>query len=286
MTILLDIKPGQALVRAQAMSRFEEIADPRVKREKALAKADANIARCEKAIEMLMPIERDAKTVLREKLVELRKLRREIAYPKLSFEPFTWRNEEGFPVFALFDLQGGEFQISENGWNSTLPEVLRKTYDDVSSRLGGLHHSVVPLWMKFLGLMICGPVVFYGAGLSWLLHIDSSTDCPIPWYIHPIALLLGILGAVYLDKVTSTELVIRASYRGVMPDRIRRRLPHLETEFKSLYILAEIPKWKVMEVAMPLTDPLLLGFEDNAFYVLDVYDTTPIEEYVRREFAV
>lgn len=51
-----------------------------------------------------MPIEETARQILITKLSELKKIRRELKYSKLSLEPITWRNDQGFPIFALFNI--------------------------------------------------------------------------------------------------------------------------------------------------------------------------------------
>ena len=70
-----------------------------------------------------------------------------------------------------------------------------------------------------------------------------------------------------------------------MPNKTRLRIEELRDDFDSIHILAEVPEWKIEKVALPLSDPLVLGFADNAFYLLDIYDTTPIENYVQQEFT-
>jgi hypothetical protein len=62
-------------------------------------------------------------------------------YHELSFEPLSWRNEEGWPSLVVFDTGSptASFEATEsNGWiaePSDLPDVFRLPYQDVLNKL-------------------------------------------------------------------------------------------------------------------------------------------------------
>lgn len=81
---------------------------------------------------------------------------------------------------------------------------------------------------------------------------------------------------------------IEARYEGVIPDSTREKISAAQKtkQFPDMYILAEVRKWEVNRVTLPLGDPLVLGrTKGGYFYLIDKYDTTTIEELAAAEYT-
>lgn len=255
-----------------------------------LTEIEINILECEKEIKSLLPIEEGAKQTLQEKLLELKRIRCNLKYPKLSLEPLSLRNDKGFPIFALFNINEREFRISENHSSLRLPDPIKNIYKDVSDKLDSTHYPNTPVWMRTIPVFTAPiSIVIIGliGSLAHLVLEGSKTEyCPIPWYGHIAAIILGIACLTYLIK-DDYNLTITAKYTGVIPNKTRLKILEAQKDkyFESIYILAEIPEWKIEEISTPATDPLILGYANNSLYIIDIFDTTPIEYYINKEFT-
>lgn len=81
----------------------------------------------------------------------------------------------------------------------------------------------------------------------------------------------------YMEKIT-------AEFTGVIPDRTRERIleAHKHKVFDGICLLAEA-EWEQQSV---LVDPIVVGCSAGKLWVVDIFDPTPIEEYVAQEFTV
>ncbi len=80
---------------------------------------------------------------------------------------------------------------------------------------------------------------------------------------------------------------VEATFKGAIPAPIRELLVDSKKTFESVYLVNE-PEWKVEEVAVPFApprDPLVIGCRDGFYWLIASFDTTPAEEYIRREFT-
>lgn len=160
-------------------------------------------------------------------------------YAELNFEPFKWRDEEGWPRFAIFALDSPdcEFRVGNYKWDSDellnlgrdikphLPELLESCYEDVFKLLE--------------------------------------------------------------TRVRKTRKVARltARFRGLIPRETRKAIKETKKHLDSIYILAEVSGWKI-EVVEPIRDPLVIGLAENRLWIIASFDTTPLEEYTKREFSL
>jgi hypothetical protein len=80
-----------------------------------------------------------------------------------------------------------------------------------------------------------------------------------------------------------------SSFRGIIPEEIKKKIPFARELFgEQLYIIAEVEKWGChSRDVSPITsgDPLLVGVRDDTCFLISEFDTTPMEDYVRREFT-
>lgn len=86
-----------------------------------------------------------------------------------------------------------------------------------------------------------------------------------------------------INKLFGGQKTIRVASRfvGVLPSRIKERLPSDKVIFDDLYLIAE-GQWQQEKIT---ADPLLIGRYQDTFYLLDFFDTTLPEDYIRKEFT-
>ncbi len=85
----------------------------------------------------------------------------------------------------------------------------------------------------------------------------------------------------------SYEVKAEATFKGAIPATVRETLVEARKTFQQVYLVNE-PEWMVEEVAIPFAppvDPLVIGFRDGIYWLIASFDTTPAEEYIRREFT-
>ncbi len=73
-------------------------------------------------------------------------------------------------------------------------------------------------------------------------------------------------------------------FMGIIPNKTRDRLKLVQDMFgKDVYIIAEADNWDAQKV--PLKDPLVVGVKGDTCFLIDSFDTTPLEEYVKENFS-
>lgn len=84
------------------------------------------------------------------------------------------------------------------------------------------------------------------------------------------------------DRVTLT-----ARWSGVIPLEVKEQIEAVRGEFQEIFVWAEVPEWKLNVEVMPRqSDPLVVGFDGRESWLIAAFDLTPVEEYIRREFAI
>jgi len=87
----------------------------------------------------------------------------------------------------------------------------------------------------------------------------------------------------------SVKVSISTKFTGAIPDEVREKIRAAESsgEFDEVMLIAEVPEWKIDQtvVLVPKGDPLVVGKKGELLWLIDAFDTTPIEEYVAKEFT-
>lgn len=215
----------------------------------------------EEELKSLLPIEGQVvKGILERKI---RRLKYRIAdpefeerYPLLSMEVLKMRNAEGFPVFAPFFLDCQTFSLYFSGGRAyrderggevmRLPSDMRAMYQDIFAK--------------------------------WKKEANS---------VH-----------YFSAKIT-------AQFSGVIPQAVRKRIEQVLPDFQpgkkkvsfwnrfagpqstlNIFLLAEVRRWEVDKVVIQNPDPLVVGYRYGELRLIDHFDETPMEEYIRREFTL
>ena len=268
------------------------LADVLERAQRNLAAAKARITGLERKKNELFAVEEAAQKIvvaeIGEAQKEIQKIEAEIVlaglhaeeladYPHVSDEILRWRNRKGFPVFALFALNSNNsFRISE----ATMDVPFASFYEDVKQRLQNHARDTI------IKCLLCTFLL----GLACVIWVDIAerSASSFHWGIimAPAALVIGAIVAGVIEAVMEKKIYsITARYDGVIPPETKEKVRTAEKLFERVYLLTEVKKWKLQATARPRLDPLVLGLKTGHLFLIAEYDTTPIEEWVKREFA-
>lgn len=165
-----------AVQKAVAIAKSTSLADPK-RTSKEIALIRTQIEGGNAALKALFGIEEFARDTLQKRLEELKARQVQFQngfflgtrYHALSLEPFTWRDEQGWPTLVFFSLESPKFEFAARGsrdWNGhyryraashpKLPKVIAACYADVLAKLRTLASSksrTVKLVCNFNGLI-------------------------------------------------------------------------------------------------------------------------------------
>lgn len=92
------------------------------------------------------------------------------------------------------------------------------------------------------------------------------------------------------SRARRSNISLFTSYSGVIPDSTRKRIE--DAPFEEIFLLREVEEWgiKTKKVERPPrprhVDPIVVGFDAASLWIIDTFDPTPLEQYVRDEFAL
>ena len=90
-------------------------------------------------------------------------------------------------------------------------------------------------------------------------------------------------------RITGIESKMQARFTGVIPQAVRELIRLSAPKFDRILLVTEAPKWHISQRLLPeptpTGDPLVIGQKSGLFWLLAAFDTTPSEEYVKREFT-
>lgn len=81
---------------------------------------------------------------------------------------------------------------------------------------------------------------------------------------------------------------ISSTFHGLIPTETRGKIKEAQRLFgNEIYLVAETApeEWNVRRAPRIVKDPILVGVAKNEAFYLDRFDTTPMEEYVAKEFS-
>lgn len=205
------------------------------------------------AYRTLLPVEETSKNKLEQRINELRQTVTRAEFPEdlLPMEPLSWRWKNGLPKMALLTIgYGATFTISAGRSGSRLSSGVTP---DLPWELESLYSDVVKL------------------AESYCVRRDSRRSFSF-------------------------------TFEGVIPMSVRESIVKAQKSlrFEGLYMLVEAPEkaWKVESVkgisraqaareylASIELDPLVLGYAQEALWVIDKFDLTTLEQYVLDEFS-
>ncbi len=124
-----------------------------------------------------------------------------------------------------------------------------------------------------------------------VFHRESGTSIPyqLAHYFHLPAMeahARKIIGWKIWQQVTVS---LTARFTGVIPAEIKAKMDKSQKIFDEIVIVTEAPDWEMTTrcEVIPLVkrDPLVIGRKGDHFWLIDIFDVTPMEEYVSKEFT-
>lgn len=97
----------------------------------------------------------------------------------------------------------------------------------------------------------------------------------------------GALGVLNNMMSFGSAFSIRAAFSGLIPAETKEKIREAQSSavFSDIRLLAET-SWKLQETPQPFyADPIVIGLVDAEMWVIDVFDPTPLEDYIAREFT-
>lgn len=99
----------------------------------------------------------------------------------------------------------------------------------------------------------------------------------------------------HADSVGTPDWIsLKYEYRGAVPSEIKEII-NTETRFKrdDMAFICEVDEWEVRasersvraRISDALLDPILVGYKNDALWVLGSFDPTPVEQYLLHEFT-
>lgn len=76
---------------------------------------------------------------------------------------------------------------------------------------------------------------------------------------------------------------LTAKFSGIIPAEAKQQIQKAKTQFDSVLLLQEAVEWDAE--LHPVPDPLIIGVKNGVYYLVGDFDTTTMEEYVKKEFT-
>lgn len=141
-------------------------------------------------------------------------------------------------------------------------------------------------WRNADGFPTIAPFSVNHEQFAFAIHPWGRRPSMKPQLPVPLRSCYSDVFALLLKRQGQRNVIVRASvtFSGVIPDDVRRVLVAAKPRFKDIRVLAEVDRWKVKETEVPAlnTDPLVIGYDGEEFWLLAAFDITPLEEAVRQ----
>lgn len=220
-----------------------------------IAVVEEKITRACTKIKTLYGLEVNARPAIRAQIKILERERERLRrinefgnLPCLSFEPLTWRDQKGWPRLAILGLDSPRFVLSVVGrYKRNDFGTPRRIYRTVTT-----------------------------PKLPQLIQ-DCFKD------------VSDKLMEMAKEKKRSIHLA--TEYIGVIPDVTREKISEAKPMFRDIFLIAEARVWVLSETVIPRprprrSDPIVVGFDGANLWIIDSFDLTPVERYVKLEFSV
>lgn len=208
----------------------------------------------------LLPVEQHAKTAISNRMAELR----------LQTERLKIARDTGCPMIPL-DILGwtAEFHVKIAG-KLFGADLLRPQL------------AIVPVEDGQAGMQI-------RANDGWWEIRPNSIPKPITEQYASVGQRL-----IRAAKASDHRIEMTYRYKGVIPDSTRDKIDEHRNHFDRMYLVCDAPEseWSIDTERNPrpprlqYLDPIVVGYAAETLWMIDVFDPTPIEEYIAMEWAL
>ncbi len=87
--------------------------------------------------------------------------------------------------------------------------------------------------------------------------------------------------AIYSPIEFTQSIGLRSEFVGIIPTETKEKTLEAEHYFDNINLVAEEKHWQQFEIK---ADPLVVGIKGGRSYLIDHFDCTPIENFVKSEF--
>lgn len=196
----------------------------------------------------------------------------------------TWSPQYNckLPVFAAFDLQNATCTLTFQLQYLLRPQEYQAPKEHMSRSLQ-INPESVSEYFDYDGL----------AALAYRTLTEAVRKHPQPRpefdggsHINAFA---------HADLNAEASITVRADFAGAIPDDVREVIRKAQPQFDQILLIAETKEWSIstktyvqpQPAMIPVgKDPLVVGRRDRSFWLLTAFDTTPAEDFVRREYRV
>lgn len=245
---MLEPQPEAPIVGIPVMERAKSAISPYAPEEIDREFISSEIVRLTHERQLLYGIELAATTMLNNKIAELSRVnKRACCIDKISFEKKILSPE----VLTWRKSQG----IPYKGQESPVPQPEVGLFGLDTPHLSMSNHG------------------------SWDPSLPPSLA----------ALYDDVKGALWqLDKNGYMfEYNMTATFSGLIPAETKEKIQEARKSnaFTQIRLLAETD-WSIVQLPNPLyADPIVVGLIDDEMWVIDVFDPTPLEDYIAKEFT-
>lgn len=131
----------------------------------------------------------------------------------------------------------------------------------------------------------------------WMFHccvdlVSPHDSATLAWIAANI--LLSIINLIVLcrgDINKPATLTLSTELGDALPENIRNTIKTEKHRFSHMFIVAECNEWSYHTEQHPLPptivkgDPLVVGYQNGAYYLVAQFDLTPAEHYLKSEFS-
>jgi hypothetical protein len=136
------------------------------------------------------------------------------------------------------------------------------------------------------------PTCFVGVFGQFVDHVSHWRVYQRTWMEGSDATMVSFADCSALEKVVEAEVrsgygtrqrTIFATFEGALPDDVRALIHETRGLFDQVFLVAEVEHWALGSSGKG--DPLVVGRKGNLHWLITKFDTTPMEEYVSKEFT-
>ena len=214
-------------------------------------------------------------------------------YPEISPEFLTMSNKLPYSnpqgSFELRVPRFGVYAFGKEGFNSC--DICFERY------FGSTHVDYISICEGNLPSILDKPLLMSTDLGQYFRKRDGNSyvqSSPIPSHLTNV--FSKITGGLEWSALRSRgELELRSSFHGIIPKEVKYKIKREKKVFcrgdsqdytkQGLFLVAETqPRDWTADVRIQ-TDPLIIGVVNNRAYLVDHFDSTPLEYQVRKEFT-
>lgn len=191
------------------------------------------------------------------------------------------------PKLAIFDVadEKGVCKISLNQWDKDNNFGGWNVYERYGKKVDALfvrRQQDAQFIANSISIGLAALILIASVIVSCLVSDPIGLLVMIGW-VPIFAVNCGIYSARKPLR-NSTIYTLTARFKGLIPEPIHKKIARLRNDGCIIYLLTEAI-WTGEKSLNPNYDPIVVAWKNNAAYLVDVFDLTPVESYIAKEFS-